>query len=186
MSTERARLQFTTDHVYRMLATGILNEDDRVELIDGDLVTMSPIGNHHAYCVDTLNHLLVLTLNTKAIIRVQSSIHLDLYNLPQPDLAALRARRDRYRHAPPQPRDIFLVIEVADSTVRYDRMVKMPLYARFGVREAWLVDLPGQIIEIYTHPRDGVYRRSKSFRPGEMVRSARLPELSIAADELLL
>jgi Uma2 family endonuclease len=186
MSTERARLQFTTDHVERMVATGILNEDDRVELIDGDLVTMSPIGNHHAYCVNTLNHLLVMTLHTKALISVQNSVELDLHNLPQPDLVALKARRDRYRHTKPQPSDIFLVIEVSDSTVRYDRMVKMPLYARFGIREAWLIDLPGQIIEIYTHPRDGVYRRSKSFRPGETVQSVRLPELSIAANELLL
>lgn len=185
MSTERARLQFTTDHIEKMLAAGILSEDDRVELIDGDLVAMSPIGSRHASCVNTLNYLLVTCLGPKAIVSVQNSINLNLYNLPQPDLVVLRARRDRYWESLPKPADILLVVEVADSSARHDRSVKIPLYARFGIREAWIVNLPDRLVEIYTQPRNGVYHGSKTIRPGETVRSARLAEIAFNADELL-
>jgi Uma2 family endonuclease len=185
MSTERARLQFTTDHIKKMLAAGILSEDDRVELIDGDLVAMSPIGSRHASCVNTLNYLLVTSLGPKAIVSVQNSVSLNLYNLAQPDIVVLRARQDRYWERLPKPADILLVIEVSDSSARYDKSVKIPLYARFGIREAWIVNLPDRLVEVYTQPRDGAYRSSTTIRPGETVQSARLTEVAFSADELL-
>jgi Uma2 family endonuclease len=141
---EVKRRRFTVYDYHRMGEAGILHEDDRVELIEGELVEMTAIGTRHFSCVNRLNRLLVMTVGDEAIVSVQNPVRLNEYNEPQPDLTMIRPRD--YRESLPIPADVLLLIEVSDTTLAYDRGVKLPLYARAGVREVWIVDLPGETI----------------------------------------
>jgi len=160
-----------------MADAGIFKADDRVELIEGEIVEMSPIGSLHSECVEELNTLLRAALRDKPFkVRSQNPVHLGEHTEPQPDLAVVRAQSYRTDH--PTVADIALLIEVADASLMYDRRTKTPLYLRFGVPEVWLVDLINHTIEVHTPA--GVQR----FRAGESVVSSVLPELQIAVDEL--
>src|SRR5437867_6682360 len=132
---------FTVDHYHRLAELGILDEDERVELLDGQIVEMSPIGPRHAGCVKGLVRLLYRKLGDAVFLGVQDPISLGPRSEPQPDIAVLKPRSDAYRDAHPRPGDILLVIEVAETSVESDRDVKLALYAGAGVPEAWLVDL---------------------------------------------
>jgi Uma2 family endonuclease len=141
----------------QMVRAWILAEDDRVELIDGELIKMGPIGKSHAACVDRLTRFFNRAADETVLVRTQGPVLInDLVEL-QPDLALLKARADYYEESLPTVGDILMVIEVADTTVTSDRRVKMPLYAQAGIPVAWLVDLPKRAAEVYTEPRDGVY-----------------------------
>ncbi|MDQ3917533.1 MAG: Uma2 family endonuclease, partial [Acidobacteriota bacterium] len=135
MSVEIARHFFTVDEFERMGAAGIFHPDDRLELIGGEIVEMSPIGSSHAACVKFLSALLQRLFGGTLIVSTQDPIRLDDFSEPQPDVALLRWREDFYRHAHPTPADVLLVVEVADTTVESDRQVKIPLYARAGIPE---------------------------------------------------
>lgn len=141
MALRHVNYRFTVDDYNRMAETGILKEDARVELIEGEIKMMSPIGSRHASTVDRSDRALKRLLGDSYIVRVQGPILLDDYSEPQLDLAVLHFRDDFYAGGHPTPADVLLVIEVADSTLQEDRKVKMPLYARAGIPEAWLVDL---------------------------------------------
>jgi len=140
------RRRFTADDYERMGEAGILRAEDRVELIDGEVVAMSPIGSRHGAGVDRANFVFVTTARASAIVRVQGAVRLDPYHQPEPDLALLRPRADFYASAQPGPADILLVLEVAESSLAYDRDVKAPLYARFGVPEYWLIDVNERVL----------------------------------------
>jgi Uma2 family endonuclease len=185
MSTERARRHFNVTQYRRMIETGILREDDRVELIEGEIVEMSPIGSQHASCVDSLNTLLVMRVGQSARVRVQNPIHLNDFSEPQPDIAVLKLRADRYRDQHPGPEDVLLVIEVADTSAQYDRNVKIPLYGRAGVSEAWLVDLQNEIIEVHTQPGSKGYHRCDKFFSGQTIKSTSVTGLEIPFDEII-
>jgi Uma2 family endonuclease len=174
---------FTTAEFERMVETGILTEDERVELLDGEINAMSPIGVPHANAVRALNGLLYRQIGHAAIIDVQNPIRLNDKSMPLPDLAALRRRS--YRSALPTPADVLLVIEVADSSLAYDRGTKFPRYAAAGIPEAWLIDLTGKVIERHTEPRDGLYRQITIARAGETLASTVLTELAIPIDTVL-
>ena len=175
-----------TVEAYQQLATlGVLREDDRVELIDGQVVEMSPIGPPHAVCVDRLNRRLSELAASRAIVRVQNPIVLGRRDAPQPDLALLRPPIDRYATSHPQAPDILLVIEVADTTLAYDREVKLPLYARAGIPEAWLVDLAGRAIAVHRGPAPDGYREIVTATRGASLRPLLLAEVAIGADEIL-
>ena len=184
MALEIAKHVFTVTDFERMVETGILSEDDRVELIEGEIIEMSPIGKSHAACVDRLVKLLS-RLNDRVIPRVQGPIQLDDYSEPQPDLALLRPRDDFYSGSLPRPADVLLVIEVADSTLQYDRFVKLPAYARAGIPEAWLANLPQDRIEMYTEPVDGAYTVIKHATRGEVLQSSSIDELRLSVDDIL-
>src|ERR671938_544657 len=141
MSVQVAKRCFSVDEYYRMGEAGILTEDDRVELIEGEIIEMSPIGSRHAACVNRLNTLLGRHLRQTAIVSVQNPIRLDAYSEPEPDVALLRPRADYYESGHPTPADALLIVEVADTSADYDRIIKLPLYAKAGIPEAWLVDL---------------------------------------------
>jgi Uma2 family endonuclease len=126
---------------YRMAEAGILAPDARVELIEGEVLDMAPIGTRRNGCVNFLSNTLVAALHERAIVQTQGPIRLDEYSEPQPDLALLRPRPDFYGSAHPTPADVLLVSEVADTTLAFDRDVKVPIYARFGIPEVWLVDI---------------------------------------------
>lgn len=141
MTQHPMKRRFTVREYYRMAQAGILTKDDRVELLEGEIVEMAPIGPRYAGAVDRLTELFVRNFAGAALTRVQNPIHLDEHTEPQPDLALLRPRADFYTTGHPTPEDILLVVEIAETSADVDRDVKMPLYARSGIPEAWLVDL---------------------------------------------
>ena len=164
-----------------MVDAGILHEDDRVELIEGEIVDMSPIGSSHAGCVNKLLALLPRALSADAVIvSAQNPLHLSEYSEPQPDLSVLRARDDFYTASHPTAADVVLVIEVADTSLTYDRRTKLPLYARSGIAEAWLVDLVNHVVEVHTVPTAAGYERTERFAG-----AALLPRLGVPASEIL-
>ena len=169
------RHKLTVTDIYGMLDAGILHEDDRVELIDGELLDMAPIGSDHAATVDAFTKALVLACGDRAIVRVQSPMRLDDLNEPQPDFSVLRPRSGGYRKAHPGPADVLLLIEVADSSLRFDRRIKLPLYARFGIPEVWIADLQRRILERHRTPVDGTYADRTEHQPGESLSPALLP-----------
>ncbi len=176
---------FNVREYHRLADAGILSEDDRVELIAGEIVEMSPIGSRHAACVRALQELVQEKLRRTAQVSVQNPIQPDEHSEPQPDVALLKPRKDRYAHAHPKPADVLLIIEVAETTIDYDRTVKLPLYAGAEIPETWIVDLNQQVIEAFSAPRDGRYHASRKFKRGETVSSTSLPSLSLSVDEIL-
>ncbi len=177
--------RFTVSEYYRMAEAGILTEDDRVELIEGEIIQMSPIGRLHAGTVDRLNHLFVVRLGDVAQVRVQNPLHLDEYTEPQPDLALLVPRPDFYSSGHPSAPDVLLVIEVADSSIDFDREVKIPLYAQRGVSEAWLVDLNAGTVTTFRDPAPEGYRTIVTLRGGESIAAQAFPGREFAVAEIL-
>jgi len=176
---------FTVAEYHRMAQSGILTEQDRVELIGGRVVCMSPIGSRHAGVLKHLNHLLSQRVGERAIISVQDPVHLDDYSEPQPDLAVLRPRADFYMGGHPGPADVLLLIEVADTFGDYDRQVKVPVYARASVPEVWLVDLVQDCGQIHVRPEQGAYQEVLSLRSGARVSPRLLADLNLSVDQLL-
>jgi Uma2 family endonuclease len=186
MSVQVERRQFNISEYARMGEAGIFSEDDRVELIEGEIIKMSPIGSHHAACVDRMvNTLLAHLANQSAIVRVQSPIVLDDYSEPQPDVTLLRLRADFYAQSHPTPEDVLLVVEVADSSIEIDRDVKLPLYARAGIRQVLLVNIPAGVIESYSQPTNGVYQSVRHLERGETVEIKSVPGLVLTVDAIL-
>jgi Uma2 family endonuclease len=174
---------FTVDTYQRLPALGVLPEDARVELIGGQVVEMSPIGDRHANCVRRLNRAFAPHTHV-AVIDVQNTLVLGEHDAPQPDVTVLKPRADAYRHHP-RPPDTLLVIEVADSSLAYDRDVKIPLYATAGIPEAWLVDLVADAISVYRAPGPDGYTDVFTVTRGETLRPLLLPGAAIVADDIL-
>jgi Uma2 family endonuclease len=177
------RWRFTVHDYHRMGEAGILHEDDRVELIEGELVEMTAIGTRHFSCVNRLNRLLVVNVGDEAIVSVQNPVRLNEYTEPQPDLTVIRPRD--YSLSLPGPEDVLLLIEVSDTTLAYDRGVKLPLYAKAGIREVWIVDLTRETVGRHTDPSGEVYRRAERLRRGQTLESISLPGLTPSVDEVL-
>ena len=176
------RRRFTVEDYHRMGEAGILTEDDRVELIEGTIVELSPIRDPHARAVNHLTEFLVVRLaGGDVTVSVQNPIRLSGDTEPQPDLAVLRGRDRGLAEAA----DVLLVIEVADTSRRYDRNVKLPLYAAAGIPEAWLVDLVARTIERHAEPRDGRNRQTTIARRGESLASTVLPAVILSVDAVL-
>jgi Uma2 family endonuclease len=174
--------KFTGEEYAQMIATGIIAEDDRVELIRGEIITMNPIGPSHAYIVAVLNRILGRQVSDDVLIAVQNPIWLPDDSQTQPDLA-LVAFRD-YMQTLPTPAEVLLVIEVADSSLAYDKQIKLPLYAAAGIPEAWLVDLAARRIERHTEPRADGYATRLPIVRGGTVTSTTVPGIAIALDTL--
>jgi Uma2 family endonuclease len=168
-----------------MAEAGVLTENDRVELIEGEIIQMCPIGSRHAACVRRAGDLLTRLLAQVVIVSVQNPVHISEYSEPLPDIALLKPRDDFYSRAHPNPEDILLVIEMADTSVDYDREIKIPLYAKAGIPEAWLVNLPKDIIEVYTEPLNGSYQKCRLVSRGEILTTKVLANLTINVDDIL-
>jgi len=177
---EVTRRRFDVHEYHRMAEVGILHEDDRVELIEGEIVEMSPIGGRHVSCVGRLTRVLSQFAGERYLVNVQSPMRLDDHWEPQPDLTVVRDRD--YGNSLPGPEDILLLIEVADTSLAYDRNVKLPLYAQAGIPEVWIVDIAGEIIERHTEPSGNDYRHTEKVRRGETFESAALPGLTLRSD----
>ncbi len=179
-----ARLRFAVDDYYKMIELGMLKDYERAEIIDGELIRKMSIGDRHAYVVDILNRLFNKSLTDDILIRIQNPLRLTDYDEPQPDIVlADLTKYDGKRH--PRPAETILVVEVSDSTLKYDRDVKMPLYAEAEIPEVWIVNLQNEIIEVHQQPSVGIYQLAKIFKQGEVVKSSVLPELSLDVDSLL-
>jgi len=186
MSVQFQRWQFTVRDFARMVDSGILAENDRVELIDGEVRHMNPISSRHAAIVNRLNSILSSRLGERAIVSVQNPVILNDFTEPQPDIVVLRPRDDFYRHELPGPEDILVVIEVAGSTLEYDRDEKIPRYAKMGIPEAWLVDVNDQVVTLYSQPHGDGYLHSPAFARGQELESVEIPDLRVAIDDLFL
>lgn len=158
MTVDATRRVFSVDEYRRMGEAGILTEDDRVELIEGEIVQRTPVGSRHAACVARLTRVLAGTIGDRAIVWVQNPIRLSDLSEPEPDLALLRARDDFYASAHPGPEAVLLVIEVGDSSRSFDADTKAPLYARHGIPELWLVDLETGRVTVHRDPSPDGYR----------------------------
>ena len=185
VGVEPTRRRISVDEYYAMAEAGILAEDERVELIDGEIITMSPIGNEHAASVDAATDFLVPLVTGRAIVRVQAHLRLDEYTQPEPDLTLLRRRDDFYRHRAPSADDVLLLIEVADSSLTYDRNVKLPLYAGFGISEVWIANIPERVVEVYTNPVEGGYSDSRVHSAGEVVSPGAFGDVEVSVSRFI-
>lgn len=177
--------RFTADEYTRMAEEGIIPPHARVELIDGEIIEMSPIGSRHNAFVDRLTRLLVTRLGDGAIVRVQGSIRLDERVVPQPDFTVLRPRDDFYEDGLPGPGDVLLVVEVADSSLSYDRSEKSRLYGRYGIPEYWLLDLVQNSILVHTEPGPMAYQHVEIRNRDDVWNSHSLPGLRVGGAEIL-
>jgi Uma2 family endonuclease len=183
-TTQATRRPFSAEEYHRLYDIGVLKEDDRVELIDGEIIEMFAIGPRHAACVDKLAELLRDRINKIAIVRVQNPVHLNEYSEPGPDIALLVRRDDFYSTDHPSPKDVLIAIEVADSSLAHDREFKLPAYARAGIPEVWLVDLINSRIEIHTQPAESLFQEVRLVLRGQKVVSKTVPQLDLRIDEL--
>lgn len=184
MAIQIRHWQFTVEDYMQMVKAGILNEDDRVELIDGEVRAMAPIGSRHAATVKRSSELIRERVGKRGIVSVQDPIRLNDYTEPQPDIAVLRRREDFYADAHPGPEDVLLVIEVADASLEYDREEKIPRYAQAMVPEVWLAEIETEAVTQHTEPDGRRYRHVRTFGRGEVVVSASVAGLQLAVDEI--
>lgn len=163
-----ARHRLDVEAYYKMTEAGILTNAHRVELIDGEIIDMPAIGSPHAAITNRLTRLLVPAVEDRAFVSVQNPLRLDAFNEPEPDLMLLRPRADDYRASHPGAPDVLLLIEVSESSLAYDRGIKLALYARFGVPEVWIFDLPGSAVEVYREPLGDDYAHKERLESGTL------------------
>jgi Uma2 family endonuclease len=178
------RRRFTIKEYEKMVETGILVRDDRVELIDGEIIEMSPMGDPHVGCVINLNHLLVRGVGERARVQVQGPVRIPPRSVPEPDVAILRPRS--YRREGATPADVLLVIEVADTSLLYDRTVKLRLYARAGILEYWLVDANAETIDVYRSPSGDGYAEHRQLTRGNTVAPLAFRDLVITMESVFV
>ncbi len=185
MAVPQRKHYFTVKEYHAMAEAGIFTEADRVELIEGEIFEMSPIGNRHASHVNRLTNLFIVRLNQQVIVSVQNPVEVNDFSEPQPDLSLLKWRDDFYINKHPTPKDLLLVIEVADSTVSFDRNFKMPMYARSKIPQAMLVNLPEDVIEFYSKPIKGKYTKVEYLKRGDSLSLLSFPEIIFTVKEIL-
>ena len=185
MFVQMQRRLFTVQEYHLMGEAGILSEDDRVELIEGEIVQMAAIGTRHATCVRRLIRQFRQLPEESAILDVQNPIQLTERTEPQPDVVLLQFRLDYYETAHPMPSEVLLLVEVSDSTIDFDRDVKVPNYARSDIQEVWLWDLEVNCLEVYRQPTANGYTSMQKFERGEMVSPLAFPEFEVSVDFIL-
>lgn len=185
MATDTEQRLWTVDNYYRMAAAGILSEGERVELIAGRIMRMSPTDSQHAGCVMRLNTFFNQQLGGAALVNIQNPVRLNANSEPEPDVALLRPRADFYTSSHPTPADVLLLVEVADSSDHYDRYTKAPLYASAGIPEVWIVRLRHREVEVYSNPAPGGYQTVWQGRPGDTLTAQLLPQVRIPVAVLL-
>jgi Uma2 family endonuclease len=185
MAAQPTRRRFTVAEYYRMGETGILNEDDRVELIKGEIIQMPPIGGPHASRVDRITRVLSGIPAGTAQVRVQGPVQLGPRNEPVPDLLLLHPRADYYSDSHPTAADVFLLIEVSDTSLAYDLRTKVPLYARHGITEVWIVDLTHDVVQVYREPAASGYQVVETRRRGDRIAVAAFPDIELMVEQIL-
>lgn len=173
------RHRLSVEDIVRMDAAGVFAPEARVELVEGEIIDMSPIGSAHAGKTMWITELFARVVGDKANVWVQCPVVLAPQTLLQPDLALLRRRHDFYQQSHPKPEDVYLIVEVADTSLRYDRTVKLPLYARAGIPEVWIVDLATRILEVHQRPAGKSYADVRTLREPEVLTPAALPDVAV-------
>ncbi|TYQ26882.1 Uma2 family endonuclease [Pseudanabaena sp. UWO311] len=176
--------KFTVQQYELMLEAGVFAESDRLELINGEIRVMSPIGRKHAACVAKTSRAFQIKLGNQAFIWTQNPIRLGDHSEPQPDLAILKWRDDFYAEALPTSDDILLIIEVADSTLAYDRDVKNTLYAANGIPEMWLFDVNKKVVEGYSQPSVSGYKRMQRYEQNETLAMLVFPDIVFSWEDI--
>ena len=177
--------RFSVDDYEQMIEHGILNENDRVELIRGEVVAKMPIGDLHSGSVNRANHLFNVKAANRAVVSIQNPVRLP-DSEPEPDLTLLKPRADFYATGKPRPVDVLLLMEVADTTLDFDREVKGPLYAQAGIQEYWILNLCDNCLEVHRQPQtDGRYAEVRVLRPGQQIEIAAMAGIVVKVDELL-
>lgn len=183
---ELPRRRFTWEEYHRMGEAGVLRPKERVELIEGEIIVMTPIGPRHSACVAELTRRLVPAIGDRALLWPQNPVRLPRDTEPEPDIVLLRPRADRYAADSARAEDVLLLIEVADTSYRYDSRVKLPLYARARVAETWIVDLMHDVVEVYRDPSASNYAVSTRVERGGIVAPAALPDVILTVDDAFL
>jgi Uma2 family endonuclease len=183
VEVELTRRLFTVDEYHRMAEAGILGEDERVELIEGEIVQMAPIGPRHAGCVINATRLFITRLGDRAVVSPQNPVVIRPRSEPQPDLVLLRRRTVSYSRELPSSQDVLLAVEVADTTVRFDRLVKARLYARAGITEFWLCLAMEGAVEVHHDPGADGYASVVQHGPGQLVTPLAFPDVSFAVSD---
>jgi len=178
--------RFSVDEYEQMIAAGVFGPDERLELLDGAIILMSPLGRSHASCVDKAVIWFVQHMGQAYTVRGQGPLHLSDRSHPQPDILLLRRKVDYYAHALPDPADVLLLIEVADLTLDTDRRIKLPLYAEAGIAEVWIVNLAADQVEVYNAPVAGAYNATLSAGRGDSMQPTLLPDLAVGVDDILV
>jgi Uma2 family endonuclease len=186
MQVETTKKLFTVHNYHRMAEAGIFGPDERVELIEGEVLEMSPLGHRHMICVNRANRLFITKAGDRALVSIQNSLGLSEYTEPQPDVVVLKPRADEYAAKRLSAEDTLLVIEVAQTTLDYDRRRKLPLYAAAGVTEVWIEDLKNDLLLVYRQPSGNMYSTSHVLRRGESISPLGLPDVILSVDELLV
>ena len=184
MSPAVARRLLTTADYHAMIAAGILGEDDRVELLAGEIFEAASIGSAHAGCVMRLTQWFSAHLRERALVNVQNPVELSSVSEPEPDLTLLVPRETYYSDRNPAPEDVLLLIEVADSSYDYDRNLKLPLYAKAGIREVWIVALQEGVVYRFREPVGREYERVERLGHDALLSSGAFPDLELPAADL--
>ena len=179
------RHKLDVDAFYRMAEVGILGLDDRVELIDGELIDMAPVGSAHSSIVSRVAYALMEAFGDRSIVQVQSPIRLGRTSEPQPDVSALRPRADWYEDSLPTPPEVLLLVEVADSSLGFDRSVKLPLYAEAAIAEVWIVNVKERCVERYSDPVHGSYESKQRFGLTDQIALALAPDIKVGLTRML-
>lgn len=174
----------TAREYLRMGDAGVFAPEARLELIDGEIIEMAPIGSPHAAVVRTLDRLFVRLVGDRAIVSAQNPVIATERSVPQPDIALLRSRADCYYDSHPAAGDVLLLVEVADTTLSFDLGTKIPLYARAGIVEAWVIDIKTRSVHVHRDPGEGGYKTVLMMRSGEVIAPAALPETAVAISEI--
>ncbi len=183
--TAPTRHRITVAEFERMIAANVWLEDEHLELIEGELIAMSPLNAPHAHAVQVLLYIFIRRLQQQALVWAQNPMRLEDGSRPEPDVMLLRYRADFYRDRLPTPPDVLLVIEVSDTTLDYDRETKSRIYARAGIPELWIMDLNGERLIVFRSPENGEYTRIESLRSGATLAPLALPDLVLSVDEIL-
>jgi Uma2 family endonuclease len=185
MTVQISKKYFTINEYRKMAEIGIISDSDRVELINGEIIEMTPIGSVHAGYVNRLNNLLSSSLGNRAIVSVQNPVQIDDRSEPEPDISVLKYRSDFYTQAHPGPEDILLIVEAADTSLDYDREIKIPLYAHVLIPEVRIVNLNKNILEIYRKPDGSLYQEVLSLQKGETINVLQFPDKSFYVNDIL-
>ncbi len=177
--------EFNVTDWQRMGAMNLFAPDSRVELIEGQITDMPPIGTEHSGCIDWINQNVFMQLQGRALVRVQSPLRLGDFSEPQPDIMLLKPRADFYRKSHPQAEDVLLLIEVADSSVEYDKNIKIPLYVRYGIIETWIVNIPEQKVHFYQKPDKHIYQINIDKQQHEYLTPQAFPQMQFAVKPIL-
>ena len=178
------QLRFSVDEYYKMIELGILKDYEKAEIIEGKLIDKTPAADRHAYIVNFLTKFFIENVSDEVLVRNQNPLRLSDYDEPMPDVVlADLTKFDCKRH--PRSEETFLVVEVSDSTLKYDRDTKLALYAEAEISEVWIVNLKNDIIEIHTKPSNGIYQLAQIFKKGEVAESDVLPDLKVEVNKIL-